>query len=164
MAFRALWPQEHRVEILLVSPADADYTCLRHIMDHSRWKLYWAPSCRGALALLRQRPIGVVITAAELPDGDWKGLLDALGSQPGSPSLIVSSRLADERLWAEVLNLGGYDVLLTPFEPGEVFRVGSAAWRAWKGRLETALTSTQEPPRVNAPGHAHRGAFAAPGL
>ena len=85
--------------------------------------------------------VGVVITDAELPDGNWQGLLEAVSRLPGFPSLIVSSRLADERLWAEVLNLGGYDVLLTPFEPGEVFRVGSAAWRAWEHRLQAALVA-----------------------
>jgi DNA-binding response OmpR family regulator len=35
----------------------------------------------------------------------------------------VTSRLADERLWAEVLSLGGYDVLMKPFDVSEVYRV-----------------------------------------
>jgi hypothetical protein len=35
----------------------------------------------------------------------------------------VSSRVADDRLWAEVLNLGGYDLLTNPFAPAEVSRV-----------------------------------------
>jgi DNA-binding response OmpR family regulator len=39
------------------------------------------------------------------------------------PDLIVASRLADEYLWAEVLNLGGYDVLAKPFNAEEVRRV-----------------------------------------
>jgi hypothetical protein len=42
---------------------------------------------------------------------------------PFPPSLIVFSCLADEFLWAEVLNLGGFDVRMTPFEPEEVLRV-----------------------------------------
>lgn len=46
-------------------------------------------------------------------------------SQP--PKLIVASRLADERLWAEVLNLGGYDLLVKPFVADEVQRVVSLA-------------------------------------
>jgi hypothetical protein len=44
----------------------------------------------------------------------------------------VFSRLADEYLWAEVLQLGGYDVLLKPFEEEEVARVALAAWLSWK--------------------------------
>jgi DNA-binding response OmpR family regulator len=55
------------------------------------------------------------------------------------PNLIVSSRLADEKLWTEVLDSGGYDVLPTPFDPTEVSRVTTAALAAWKNRIETAL-------------------------
>jgi len=33
-----------------------------------------------------------------------------------------------------VLNLGGYDVLVTPFEADEVLRVTYAARRHWRGR------------------------------
>ena len=43
------------------------------------------------------------------------------------PNLVVTSRLADDRLWAEVLNLGGWDVLSTPFEAAELIRVLFAA-------------------------------------
>jgi DNA-binding response OmpR family regulator len=35
---------------------------------------------------------------------------------------VVVSRNADERLWAEVLNLGGYDLLLKPYNANEVRR------------------------------------------
>jgi response regulator RpfG family c-di-GMP phosphodiesterase len=63
-----------------------------------------------------------------LPDGDWKSVLAELDSVPDHPSFIVSSRLADERLWAEVLNLGAFDLLLgSPFVPEEVLRVTQSA-------------------------------------
>jgi DNA-binding response OmpR family regulator len=55
---------------------------------------------------------------------------------PEPPFLIVTSRLADERLWAEVLNLGAYDVLAKPFESKEVVRIVSLAWLHWKDRYE----------------------------
>jgi hypothetical protein len=43
------------------------------------------------------------------------------------PRLIVFSRNADDRLWAEVLNLGGFVLLATPFREEElVFAIGSA--------------------------------------
>lgn len=43
---------------------------------------------------------------------------------------------------AEVLNLGGYDVLLTPFQPDEVLRVSTSAWLAWMHTL-----ADSSPPR-----------------
>ncbi len=49
---------------------------------------------------------------------------------PVRPVLIVASRLADDRLWAEVLNLGAFDLLLgEPFDREEVLRVTESAWR-----------------------------------
>jgi DNA-binding response OmpR family regulator len=71
----------------------------------------------------------VVITDSQLPDGRWHDMLRELRRRPADPPLIVASRLADNRLWAEVLNLGGYDVLATPFEAQEVVRSVSPAWR-----------------------------------
>jgi DNA-binding response OmpR family regulator len=47
---------------------------------------------------------------------------------------MVTSRLADERLWAEALNLGAYDVLAKPFDGREVIRILSLAWQHWQDR------------------------------
>jgi hypothetical protein len=44
----------------------------------------------------------------------------------------------DDRLWAEALNLGAYEVLVQPFDPEEVTRVVFSAWRNWELRLRTA--------------------------
>ena len=52
-------------------------------------------------------------------------------SLPDPPVLIVTSRLADEYLWAEALNLGAYDVLVKPFDASEAVRVLDSAWRHW---------------------------------
>ena len=53
------------------------------------------------------------------------------------PMLIVTSRTADDRLWAEALNLGAYDVLAKPFDQSEVTRVVSLAWLHWKERHDS---------------------------
>ena len=66
-----------------------------------------------------------------------------LNRKVAPPNLIVFSRLADERLWAEVLNLGGFDVLMTPFEPEEVLRVDFAAWSRWE--YDFAASTAEEP-------------------
>jgi DNA-binding response OmpR family regulator len=94
------------------------------------------------LKTIRRNPfeISVVICEHSLPDGDWKLLLTELDRMAVRPSLIVSSHLADERLWVEILNLGAFDLLLgAPFEPDEVARVTQNAWFAWNraARSET---------------------------
>ena len=69
---------------------------------------------------------------AQPRDGSWEDLLSETARLPAPPNLIVFSRLADESLWGEVLNMGGFDVLITPFEPEEVLRVTFAAWSRWE--------------------------------
>ena len=72
----------------------------------------------------------MVICENNLPNGDWKSLMADMDQLPIRSVLIVASRLADDRLWAEVLNLGAFDLLLAePFDPEEVLRVTESAWR-----------------------------------
>jgi hypothetical protein len=84
------------------------------------------------LALLRGQRVPVLLCERDHADGNWEDLLKATARLPAPPNLIVFSRLADESLWAKVLNLGGFEVLMTPFEPEEVLRVTFAAWSRWE--------------------------------
>jgi DNA-binding response OmpR family regulator len=86
-----------------------------------------AGCCEEAFRLLSSCPVSAIITNDALPDGGWARILGHVQAQSRPPNLIVASRLADERLWAEVLNLGGYDVLIKPFVADEVRRVVSLA-------------------------------------
>ena len=84
------------------------------------------------MELLRGLSVPVLLCERDHADGNWEDLLQATARLPAPPNLIVFSRLADECLWAQVLNLGGFDVLMTPFEPEEVLRVTFAAWSRWE--------------------------------
>ena len=46
------------------------------------------------------------------------------------------SRQAHESLWAEVLNLAGYDVLPKPLVKDEVVRVVGLAWQNWNSERD----------------------------
>ena len=124
------------VTVLAVSPFDEDHIFLSHLFSHSNWKSHQARSCGEALAVLHHCPIAVVLCESELPDWSWKDMLAELDQLPETPLLIVTSRLANDQLWAEVLNLGGYDVLMKPFDRLEVLRVISLAWLHWKEQRE----------------------------
>jgi DNA-binding response OmpR family regulator len=112
--------------VLYVSPLIGDHLDLQRIFDGfegTSWVACKALSCREALVQIAQEQPDVVLCEAALPDGNWKQLLEVLAGQRDPPYLIVTSRLADDRMWAEVLNLGGYDVLAKPFDPVEIYRV-----------------------------------------
>ena|ERR1035441_5587617 len=72
--------------------------------------------CVGVLA-------GVRSSAGNLLPGSWTQLLDEIRLLSIPPFLIVTSRVADDYLWAEALNLGAYDVLAKPLDRTEVTRI-----------------------------------------
>jgi DNA-binding NtrC family response regulator len=126
--------------LLLVSPCIEDHSSLRRIFHHSPWEMYGVFRGSDALSFLHNHHlVPVVICECKLPDGDWKLVLRECDSVPVRPNLIVSARMADERLWAEVLNMGAFDLLAAaPFEAEEVIRVTESAWLAWnRGRGQT---------------------------
>ena len=135
-------PPNEPASILLASPYPEDHLFLSAALAQPQWKWHAAESFRSALKVLRDHPVAVAICERELPDGSWRDLLEAGMALPAPPSVIVCSRLADESLWAEVLNLGGYDVLVKPFDGHEVARVASSAWRAWSGGSEMTSSAT----------------------
>ncbi len=119
-------------EVLAVSGSDEDLRRLRATFEGSSWELRTAQTVAAARASLRANRTPVVLCASHLPDGDWKTLLQLTDELAHRPKLIVFSRNADDRLWSEVLNSGGFDVLPFPADRMEIFRSVSSAWRNWR--------------------------------
>lgn len=115
--------------ILAVFPVGDDRTTLMNIFGGSTWKLLFTSTLQETQTALSVRP-GVVISGVRLSDGHgWNDLLREMQTMGCPPPLIVSDRLADARLWADVLNLGGYDLLTKPFDAKEVHHAVSTACR-----------------------------------
>ncbi len=106
--------------LLAVLPAEDDREAIEGIVAPCRWTVYGAATCEEAIRLARRTRPRVILCDAELPDGGWRRIWKALSIGPRPPLLIVASRNADERLWTQVLNAGGYDVLPKPFRAEEV--------------------------------------------
>src|ERR1039457_6796154 len=103
--------------VLAVFPAVEDRTSLDKILSGSTWKVRFTRTLEEARTALAACLFGVVLSEGRFADGHcWKDLLCERQNMPHPPPLIVADRLADERLWAEVLNLGAYDLLAKPFE------------------------------------------------
>lgn len=109
--------------VLFVSPSSEHADALQRMLDRISIPCDHAGSVDEARGLLRGERYGVVLTESELPDGIWLDVL-GLAHQSGSPPKVIVTRSAvDERFWAEVLNLGGDDMLVQPFSEAEVQRV-----------------------------------------
>lgn len=128
--------RKHTIEVRSVLASFASQEegeSLGQILGGAGWSLRIAQTFAEAEAALRSFSFGVVLCGGHLADGHgWKDVLNVIHRMPIPAQLIVADRLADEALWAEVLNLGGYDLLATPFEPEEVLRVVPMAWDFWE--------------------------------
>jgi DNA-binding response OmpR family regulator len=116
---------------LLLSPLLEDHEFLGEIFVQREWLLHGAETLDSAIVTLRNRRIPVVIAERDLTPGNWKDALGAIQQLRDPPLLVVTSHTADEYLWAEVLNLGGHDVLAKPFKTAELQWVLESAWRIW---------------------------------
>lgn len=114
---------------LLVSHIEVDHRFLEELFFQKQWTLARSATVQDAVWLLQRNEIPVVISERDVPGGGWKEILSALQCLRCPPLLVVTSRLADDHLWAEVLNLGGHDVLATPFNTKELVWVLENAWR-----------------------------------
>jgi DNA-binding response OmpR family regulator len=115
--------------VLLISPDEVDHIALRRIVDRPKWTLLLARDLAEAERILVEVPVAAVLADSRC----WKTLLPQMWTM-GFP-LIVADRLADERLWAEVLNLGAYDLVSKPFQAKEVLHVLSMACRRERSSL-----------------------------
>lgn len=121
--------QESCVTVLAVGEFSQDRQLLHDIFRDLGWRLFEARDRRRAMQYLQRNPVHVVLAESDLPDWNWKKVLTDIRRLTPPPQLIVTSRTADDYLWAEVLNVGGYDVLPQPFARDEVERVIAAAHR-----------------------------------
>jgi DNA-binding NtrC family response regulator len=113
---------------LLVSPREEDHRYFIRLTKSLDRRLHITETCAGARQLLATPRVGLVLCEEHLADGNWRDVLADTESLEPAPPLIVISRLADERLWSEVLSQGGYDVLARPLDERETLRVLQSAW------------------------------------
>jgi CheY-like chemotaxis protein len=129
--------------VVLVGFADEDQAFLRKLFECSacpmaancQWVVRSEADVAAALTVLRQQRIPVVLCDQDLMPQAWREILAELTRLHQPPSLIVSSRLADDYLWAEALNLGAYDVLARPFDRAEVLRSVNLAGMHWRNQF-----------------------------
>ena len=125
--------------ILLVMPPSRRMKLLA-ILKQSEMEVAVADSYREAEEKLRQPlPYDLLFVDAELPGGSWKALLKSVLESKRLCEFVVCSRCGDERLWAEVIQCGAYDLIPEPYERQEVGRIAQNALESQYHRLFTDM-------------------------
>jgi DNA-binding NtrC family response regulator len=96
-------------------------------------------TCREARNVLSTvAGISLVITDVSLPDGNWCDIFKCLIDRGLDASVVVTSSRADAILWSEVLWRGAYDLLVEPYQVGEVRRTLEGALRTSQSGFPSA--------------------------
>ena len=138
--------------VLCVSPYPADGALLERILNYTNsksrlnleWTLISTANLASALSVLRESAIPIVFCDCDLAPGTWREMLDRISHLSDPPLLVVTSRVADTRLWAEALSLGAYDVLTKPYDTTEVIRTLGLAWQHWLRRQSLRSDQIEE--------------------
>ena len=104
---------------------------LLETLESFKLNVLWAENCREARSLLQTcPPLEIVIVNVSLTDGNWCDIFRFVVESGIETSIVVTSRLANEKLWSEVLWRGAYDLLVEPYKREELRRVVEGAVRA----------------------------------
>ncbi len=139
--------------VLLVSPDTETRSQLQSILQKAHCRTFACARCRDAIDLIHLA--SAVVCERVLPDGSWLDVLHAAQALTPAPALIVTSRLTDAELWAEVLHLGGYDLLAQPFHADEVMWAVTSAHGRWAvgaatGTSQRSAALAEKAPRAYA--------------
>ena len=120
------------IRVLAVTPSNEEHAAWDLMLPRPKWAVDKSRSPSSAIVKLQKgNAIPLVLCECDLAPNSWREILEFLKRMEEPPLLIVTSRQANEQLWAEALNLGAYDVLAKPFDASEVTRILSLAWVHW---------------------------------
>lgn len=126
--------------LLFVSPRSEDAGLISRMLAPAGIRCDHVAGYQEARRRLADESYGSILTEANLVDGDWKDVLSFALDLDATPTVIVTHRVADDRFWAEVLNLGCYDMLAQPFDPREVRRIVALACSQVRSKPATYMT------------------------
>jgi len=123
------------VRLLAVIPNDMQFELLRSAIEDVGWEIFRAHSITDGLSTLVNHKINTIVTSCELEDGSWLEMINALQPCRNAPRVLVAWSHADNRLWLDVLEHGGYDLLAIPFDRNEIVRLTSSAFLSWQKNI-----------------------------
>lgn len=132
-------PSSANPRFILASAASTEWDQVRDFSARQNRLVARASSVRAVLRLLKRSQCAVILTETALEDGTWRDLLGALSPRPDAPEIVVIDRNADDALWLDVLDAGGFDLLRTPLEERDLAHAFSLAEANWLARISAGV-------------------------
>ena len=111
------------VRLLAILPETQDAEQLRRVAAGLGWTVAIVGTPAEAMVRLEREPVTAAICDQDLPQEDWRVVMNRIAALPKSPCVLLASRVMDQYLWNEVIQCRGYDVVSKPFQSEELRRV-----------------------------------------
>jgi CheY-like chemotaxis protein len=127
---------ENLPRIILVSGKDTLMPELSRALDPCPLEIRTLKSClEAARGIGSSTTPGVVFSDVQLPDGDWKQVLQMARQAPARAEVILVSRFVDVRLYLDALEAGAFDFVAPPFHTVELgYIIVNAIYACFKHR------------------------------
>lgn len=106
--------------ILVVTPSPKDYSLIVESLAPDGVEVRSANCLLEAVLHLVSGPApSVVVYDTDTPE-EWRAALKNFRRIRHESRVVLVSRLADDQMWMDVLDYGGHDLLMKPFQPMEI--------------------------------------------
>lgn len=128
---------ENLPRIILVSGDDSLMPELSRVLHPCPLEIRSVKSCQeAAYEVGRCGTADVIFTDSQLPDGDWKHVLQLSRGAAARSVVILASRFVDVRLYLDALEAGAFDYVVPPFNTvGLGYIIVNAAYACLKKRM-----------------------------
>ena len=118
------------------------YDSLVRLLSAEQALVAWEPSPERAVAIARAESCPVLLITAEC---EWRSAVEALGTAPDRPNVIVLLPEFDTRLWVLGYHAGAYDVLPINVDGERLTITVQAAQESWERRQLVRAARARNP-------------------
>jgi DNA-binding NtrC family response regulator len=115
-----------KIRVLAVLAEARDRACLDAIAAQEHWELKLSESCDSAREALKHYRADVILCDRDLNGCNWRDAITMLAASDNRT--ILATPTMDDKLWLEVIERGGFDVITRPFHEHRVIQTVTTAW------------------------------------
>lgn len=105
-----------QIRALVVHRRDEAFQALAEVLNRLGIEVVHARNCEEGARLFKQaKPLDMVFSGVDLPDGNWTDMLILAGQSKSYLPVIVVSQMVDIELYLDALGSGAFDFITPPF-------------------------------------------------
>lgn len=127
-----------RTPVIALLVSDHDREVLARISDQESLDVHFPETRVEAWDDMNRLSSPVILYDRDWPNAEWRTTVHSFATSTQRPCVILTSRVADEYLWQELIRWGGHDLVAKPLRPGDVSRALKLALSYWKSARASA--------------------------